>query len=184
MHSCYEYRERLDAWLDGELPPVESADLAAHLDACGACRRFFDDAARLNANLARLAVAADRIAAAPRRVHAGRYAAWRIGRIAAGLLLAASVGLALWSARTRPPIETPAGRPDRVAIVRPAEPSPGDLLIDSACRVETIVRDCTPALAVCMPSQNASIRIVWLYGPVSPPTESEPSTSPGPASRV
>lgn len=31
--------ERLDEWLDGELPPEASAELSRHLDACPACQR-------------------------------------------------------------------------------------------------------------------------------------------------
>jgi anti-sigma factor (TIGR02949 family) len=37
--ACAWARERMEAWLDGELPAAEAERFARHLDGCGACAR-------------------------------------------------------------------------------------------------------------------------------------------------
>jgi anti-sigma factor RsiW len=46
--------ERLNALLDGELPPAEAAALSAHLAACGDCLRTLRELAGLRADIAGL----------------------------------------------------------------------------------------------------------------------------------
>ena len=40
---CREARRLLDPFIDNELEPAESANLAAHLASCGACRQLLAD---------------------------------------------------------------------------------------------------------------------------------------------
>jgi anti-sigma factor RsiW len=47
-------RERLSAWLDGELTQEERREMAAHLEVCAACRRELALLERLDAALGRL----------------------------------------------------------------------------------------------------------------------------------
>jgi hypothetical protein len=47
-------RERLSAYLDGELPPPERAEVAAHLAACPGCAAVLADLAAVDAEAARL----------------------------------------------------------------------------------------------------------------------------------
>ncbi|HET7456106.1 MAG TPA: anti-sigma factor [Gemmatimonadaceae bacterium] len=42
MTDCEETRERLSAYVDGELPPDEAAAVAEHLTSCAACAREYD----------------------------------------------------------------------------------------------------------------------------------------------
>lgn len=48
MRSCKEYETLISAFLDGELSGEERAETAAHLAACPACRRYFDDLAAIH----------------------------------------------------------------------------------------------------------------------------------------
>jgi anti-sigma factor (TIGR02949 family) len=50
--SCADYNEPLNALLDGELPPDQTAALTAHLAACPACTRTLAELAQLRAGLA------------------------------------------------------------------------------------------------------------------------------------
>lgn len=43
MKSCAEYEVLVSAFLDGELPAEQRSEVAAHLAACPACQRYFDD---------------------------------------------------------------------------------------------------------------------------------------------
>jgi len=47
-------RERLSAWLDGELSPEERREVAAHLEVCEKCRRELAALERLDAALGNL----------------------------------------------------------------------------------------------------------------------------------
>jgi len=49
--DCAELVHTLDAYLDGELAPVEEAEAAVHIAACEACRALADSEARLRAAL-------------------------------------------------------------------------------------------------------------------------------------
>ena len=49
--DCAELVHTLDAYLDGELAPVEEAEAAVHIAACEACRVLADSEARLRAAL-------------------------------------------------------------------------------------------------------------------------------------
>ena len=42
MTSCAEVRELLSAYVDGELPPDRSAEVADHLASCDACAREYE----------------------------------------------------------------------------------------------------------------------------------------------
>ncbi len=50
--SCADYNEHLNALLDGELPPDQTAALTAHLASCPACTRTLAELAQLRAGLA------------------------------------------------------------------------------------------------------------------------------------
>jgi anti-sigma factor (TIGR02949 family) len=52
--SCPDRNEELNAFLDGELPIAQAADLAAHLASCPDCARTLAELARLRAALARV----------------------------------------------------------------------------------------------------------------------------------
>jgi len=87
--DCGTSREALSARLDGEDEPGERAPVDAHLADCGACRRWYDDAAELT-RLARIGlpvrspgVDASVLAAAPGR---GRARAALVLRTVLGLL--------------------------------------------------------------------------------------------------
>ena len=75
--------ERLDEWLDGELPPETSAELTRHLDGCPACQREAAARRRLGESLFAPARAEDprETAAFARRVmarvEADESPAWR-----------------------------------------------------------------------------------------------------------
>jgi anti-sigma factor RsiW len=117
---CRACTKHLPAWLDGELAPKLADEVAAHLQACGACaaerRRLeallrvvdsveapplsagFDAAFRTKLAEARVAAAASSSAEPPRR------AWWRLpalGAAAAALAVAVVVGVTLRS-RTHP----------------------------------------------------------------------------------
>jgi hypothetical protein len=139
-------RERLSAYLDGELPPVERSAVTAHLSACPECAAFLADLAAVDEAAASLPVQApegyfetfparvrSRLetpkAGAPRR----RVPAWTWAA-AAALLLAVVTPLTLrqWHAASgeapaAAPVAFPAapskGEPERAEEARPPEPS-------------------------------------------------------------
>lgn len=53
--ACEQIRERLSAWLDGELTAEESRQVAAHLEVCADCSRELSLLERLDAALGTLA---------------------------------------------------------------------------------------------------------------------------------
>lgn len=57
MRGCSDYVEILDVFLDGELAEQESAELAAHLDACGSCRAALERREHTRAQLKELSCA-------------------------------------------------------------------------------------------------------------------------------
>lgn len=52
--TCEQVRERLSAWLDGELDAAERREVAAHLEACPGCRGELAVLSRLDAALGTL----------------------------------------------------------------------------------------------------------------------------------
>lgn len=82
--NCARCRDAISARLDGEGSPAEVPLIEAHVAACGSCRRFADDAARIT-RLARTAVAVEApdvtaavLAAAPRSRRPALIAALRV----------------------------------------------------------------------------------------------------------
>ena len=39
LERCAEFRDRLDAWIDGDLDETQAAAMRAHVDGCESCRR-------------------------------------------------------------------------------------------------------------------------------------------------
>lgn len=119
-------RERLSAYLDGELRAAEQAEVSAHLAACPECAAFLADLAAVDAEAAGLPATApdDYFERFPSRVvarlEAGPRTQARLGRLpvwtwaaAAALLLAVVTPLTLRERRAgvapAPAAETPAG---------------------------------------------------------------------------
>ena len=121
-------RERLSAYLDGELPPGERAEVSAHLATCPACAAFLADLAAVDAEAAGMSAEAPegyfehfasrvvaRLAATPKaRVRSWRPPAWTWAA-AAALLLAVVTPLTL---RERPVPVAPAPAAEAPAVPR------------------------------------------------------------------
>lgn len=114
--ACEQVRERLSAWLDGELAPEERGRVAAHLADCGECRGELALLARLDGALGSLEASAppgltervlDRLR--PRR----RYW-WQSLAMAASLFLGIVLGGAL--ARDFYPYPAPNGSGEILAL--------------------------------------------------------------------
>lgn len=87
-------RERLSAWLDGELSDAERLEVAAHLEVCEECRRELARLQRLDAALGRLDAAvppglAERVLD---RLQPRRRYWWQSLALAASLLLGIVLG--------------------------------------------------------------------------------------------
>lgn len=90
---CREFRPRIDALLDGELPPEEARGVAAHLEACGDCRSDRESRTALKQSLGRLT-----LPPAPRRFEMADLRparTWRWSAAAAAILVLALVLLSL-----------------------------------------------------------------------------------------
>ncbi len=87
-------REKLSAWLDGELSTAERGEVAAHLEVCEECRRELDQLQRLDAALGSLEAAAPpRLAARVlERVQPRRRYWWQSLALAASLILGIVLG--------------------------------------------------------------------------------------------
>ncbi|MEZ5332576.1 MAG: anti-sigma factor [Thermoanaerobaculia bacterium] len=126
---CRDVDERIESWLDGELPPEEARRLTAHLEGCAACARAAAWARTVREGLRGLpshdappAVVA-RIKAAARHRRAGGdvlSGPWRArsrGSLAALLGMAAALAVALGVAfrlapgALAPPVAVRAERP-------------------------------------------------------------------------
>lgn len=59
MLSCYLYRRRIGAWLDGALAPDAARAVGRHVSRCGACSAETDGLRRLHAALGAVATPAD-----------------------------------------------------------------------------------------------------------------------------
>jgi len=165
-------RERLSAYLDGELPPVERAEVTAHLAACPDCAAVLADLAAVDAGAARLPAEApegyfDRF---PARVVArlevapkGRGRPWRppvwTWAAAAALILAVVTPLTL----NRPPArEAPAP-----AASVPARP------LDVVERDTARVPEATPATFA--PGVHAPQPASAPFAAAPPPVREEPA---------
>lgn len=96
--KCEEVRERLSAWLDGELSEEGRAQVAAHLESCAACRRELAQLTALNAALAELAAPPVPLGLAERvlaRVQPSRRFWWQNLALAASLVMGLVLGGAL-----------------------------------------------------------------------------------------
>lgn len=103
---CNRIENELDEYLDGELPPDRSWELEAHLRYCEACRACLERARELQRLLAALpvngptagfyarAMAAARETAKPA---AQEHRTWRVGALAAGVVLLVIGGFLLGS---------------------------------------------------------------------------------------
>ncbi len=93
--NCPEVRERLSAWLDGELAPDEAARVDRHLESCGACRRELAQLEALENALGALPAPAlppglpERVAA---RLQRPRRHWWQSMALAASLVLGIVLG--------------------------------------------------------------------------------------------
>lgn len=93
-----QIRDRLDEWLDGALPPAESAAASSHIDACGECKSEVARLKRLGSSLFKAPAPADPrsteafVARVMARVEADAVSPWE--RFAARVL-APAFGLAL-----------------------------------------------------------------------------------------
>ena len=54
MGACEAYRDRISAYLDGELTGEERRELLAHLEICGDCRMYLDSELAIREALAGL----------------------------------------------------------------------------------------------------------------------------------
>ena len=48
---CYQLRDKLDDYVDGQMNQAESATLAAHIGSCGDCRQVLEDERQLRESL-------------------------------------------------------------------------------------------------------------------------------------
>ena len=58
MGACEAYRDRISAYLDGELTGEECRELLAHLESCGDCRMYLDSELAIREALAGLETSA------------------------------------------------------------------------------------------------------------------------------
>ena len=115
--SCETVRERLSAYVDGELPPGEAAEIAEHLTTCAACGREYEAVLETVRTLreglvryrapdvlrarVRAALREEPAAAGVRVVRRGRGVPWRA--VAAAVIVAVgSSGLTMIAAGRRP----------------------------------------------------------------------------------
>lgn len=128
--SCEDIRERLTAYLDGDLDPDRGTVVRGHLRTCEACRQVSTDEAALRDGLRRLPAvdpppslwANVQAALAEAEVQESQRPAWRRAlrrwmppapRLAVGgALAAAAIALVVWKVGASPSTEP---RPDRIA---------------------------------------------------------------------
>ncbi len=92
--QCYYVRERLSAWLDGELVEAERTAVAAHLEACAGCRLELAQLSALDAALESLSapvppLVAERVLA---RIMPRRRRGWQSLALAASLIMGIVLG--------------------------------------------------------------------------------------------
>ncbi|MBX3395436.1 MAG: hypothetical protein KF841_08710 [Phycisphaerae bacterium] len=158
--DCGEVRAGLDDWLDGALDEAALGKIDMHCANCPACRDWFERHHRIAGDLELLGSVADRIlqkapAAAPPRKTTP--IAWRIAALVAMAVGAVFAARAIWKApMSQPtaigPIETPASHP--VNLASSAGP---------ASRRGVSIDPGEGRFAVSIPSNDPTIRIVWLY---------------------
>ena len=113
-----DFSGKLIAWLDGELPADEAAEVAQHLRLCADCRDDLSVYERLTGALDAYCDAA-MAASAPRRTHYGRPILLGAGAAAAAALIALVLTLPLVRNAQRPPAPTRA--PAEVRAIPVAE---------------------------------------------------------------
>jgi anti-sigma factor RsiW len=111
--ECFDLKTRLDAYLDGELDPVDATSVCQHLDGCATCRRRLED----RETLGRLIRQAPYYAAppavrrrieqsrSPRRWTSNRFA-WAAAAVLLIAPLAGSLLLVRWSTQTLTPADS------------------------------------------------------------------------------
>ena len=92
-----DYSGKLVAWMDGELPEGEAADVERHLDACGDCRERLAAYQQLSSTFDAYCQAT--LAAEARRPNAPRWAA--VARLAGAIAAAAAIAVLLMWLRQR-----------------------------------------------------------------------------------
>lgn len=97
--QCNEVRRWISPYLDSELDPHTSFEIAQHLEACAECRQMFEDERRLETSLASSLTPDSGTQAAWDRAirHVGAHPAWRLRRwqaavAVAGLVVALAAG--------------------------------------------------------------------------------------------
>jgi anti-sigma factor RsiW len=132
-------RERLSAWLDGELEAPDAAAVEAHVAACAECAALAADMAAVDERFREAPVEAPsgyfeafpgrvraRIEAEPRRVSARRIPGWTWA-VAAALLLAVVTPLTWRGPVSVPPAATTPGDEAVLPAARPAPPAGREL---------------------------------------------------------
>jgi hypothetical protein len=121
--NCDGTLEQLDAWLDGELSPADSAAVARHLETCAACCGVLANRVALRERLRRVARSAEPATELAARIHSRLGVEdspdrTRRGFLAAAAMVLVSVGTyAAWkSGHLR---MTPAAREDYIASLVP-----------------------------------------------------------------
>jgi anti-sigma factor RsiW len=102
--TCHDVSAAIDAYLDGELPADESANVARHLDACASCRQQLEQRKALSVLLRRLPYyeAPPPLATTVIRTKHAMFSSRRVQRwmaAAAGVLVAAGTVVGVRSAR-------------------------------------------------------------------------------------
>ena len=123
--SCAHYAADLSAWIDRELPDARSAEVAAHVASCAACRAQVDGLRRTDRELRAIPLRdlrPDALAEVLRRAAGGarreparaiRWVPWAVGAGAA----AAAAALAFYFASSRPdPLDSASPEDLAVAI--------------------------------------------------------------------
>ena len=116
--NCHEVQRLLDAYVDGELGPAESASLEEHVGGCPGCSQLLADRESLGRLVRRAPYypAPDRLRAAVRGTRKGTWFTPSLFAMAATVALAASLGGAMIvrTARSRTAVESTASIADEV----------------------------------------------------------------------
>ena len=174
---------QFDAWREGDQSDDARAEVDSHLSHCIECRRWFDAVTRLDDDLGRLGLTADRscqleIREPERQEIPAIRPGWRRldtvvrrSRVAAAIIVLCSVTW-LMTAR-RESFVQPGSRPStRVAV--PVRPTP----VEPETATFVSLSDNDARWVAPVQSGNPRIHIVWVYGDAAAPTQSEPSDDP------
>lgn len=98
---CKDFEERVSAYLDGELGPLQARQFEAHMRSCAVCSELVDGVERVRCTLQTLGV--DALPAATQlRLNGGLQdelvqPGWRLPRaVVVGLTVAAALAIVLW----------------------------------------------------------------------------------------